>query len=245
MKEQKEQYTFNKQKRPRNIAAKIAGALLCFAGLGVIGYFVAVEYNKPPEIIYQPPVIERSEPEPEEEPEPAEPAEPAEFYPVGKLIVSTTREEYVDGDIQLYLPRLELQAPVFNGVDEETLKKGLGLFDYAQLPGPLEQNANVSIAGHRDIYGKEFYFIDQVELGDLVYLTCQGNLYTYEVEESFITNPYDWDPIRVREYPCITLQSCTPIGIANERIFVVGRLIGVTPGADFPVLEAPEDLPAV
>lgn len=223
------QYTYNEKKNKNSIIQIIIGVCFLLCGVGVISYFLLQHYTTP-EIVYQPPIIERSEPESSSKPEPEE-----DYYPVGKLIVASNRELYIDGDIELYIPRLELLAPVLGDTEEETLKSGLGLFDYSQLPGSMDQNGNVSIAGHRDIFGKEFYFIDTVELGDLIYLTYQGELYTYEVERTFITNPYDWDPIRVREYPCITLQSCTPIGIASERIFVVGRLIDVTSGGVFPL----------
>lgn len=209
---------------------------MCFLGLGLMGVYFWLEYNRPVEAYYEPELIvreEKPEPGPESQTEP-EAGDPATYYPVGKLMTTEEREAYVDGQIQLYIPRLDFKGPVWGATDDETLKKGVGLFDYSQLPGGLDRNANVSIAGHRDIYNMEFYYIDTIQEGDLIYLTYQGSLYTYRFEESLETDAYNWDPIRIREYPCITLQSCTPIGISVNRIFVVGRLIDVTPGADFP-----------
>ena len=146
-------------------------------------------------------------------------------YPVGELGPDEEREAYISGEMRLDIPRLDFEGPVLDNVEDATLREGVGLFEQAQLPGP--ENRNVSIAGHRDIYGMEFYYIDTLTEGDLLYLTYQGKRYIYLYEETFITDPYDWDPIRIKEYSCITLQSCTPINVASDRIFVVGRLIDI------------------
>ena len=151
-----------------------------------------------------------------------------QVYEVGKLfypIQDEARLEYDDGAMILEIPRLNFKDPVYNGVDDLTLRKGVGLFDESQLPGP--ENRNVSIAGHRDIYGCEFYYIDTIQEGDLIYLNYDGKRYTYTFEESFVTHDSDWEPIRVKEFSAITLQSCTPIGVASHRIFVVGKLTAI------------------
>ena len=151
-----------------------------------------------------------------------------QVYEVGKLfypIQDEARLEYDDGAMILEIPRLNFKDPVYNGVDDLTLRKGVGLFDESQLPGP--ENRNVSIAGHRDIYGCEFYYIDTIQEGDLIYLNYDGKRYTYAFEESFVTHDSDWEPIRVKEFSAITLQSCTPIGVASHRIFVVGKLTAI------------------
>ena len=93
-------------------------------------------------------------------------AEKTPLYPTDRLFLTKSRQEYQDGTMVLRVPRLELEAPVMGGTDAESLKKGVGLYEYAQLPG--EGNCNVSIAGHRDIYGCEFYYIDTVTDGDLL-----------------------------------------------------------------------------
>ena len=151
-----------------------------------------------------------------------------QVYEVGKLfypIQDEARLEYDDESMVLEIPRLNFKGPVYNGVDDLTLRKGVGLFYESQLPGP--ENRNVSIAGHRDIYGCEFYYIDTIQEGDLIYLSYDGERYTYAFEESFTTHDSDWDPIRVKEFSAITLQSCTPIGVASHRIFVVGKLTAI------------------
>lgn len=147
------------------------------------------------------------------------------LYQVGKFGPDAERKGYVSEEMILEVPRMDCNGPVYDGTDDETLRKGPGLFPQAQLPGP--ENRNVSIAAHRDVHGKEFYDIDKMTDGDYMYLTYKGKKYVYLFEDSFVTTEDDWEPIRTKDYSCITLQSCTPINVASHRIFVVGRLVDI------------------
>ncbi len=210
--------------------------LVLLAGAGVAVFLMnsplTMDETAPPEHESpetQPAVPGEPEPPPEEDAQ-----EPDVIYPVGKLISSDVRSDYEEGQLRISIPRLDYEGDVLGGTDSATLNRGVGLFDYATLPSVTMANSNTSIAGHRDIYGKEFYYIDTILPGDLIYLKYEGTLFTYEVETNFVTNDQDWDPIRIKDYACVTLQSCTPINIATERIFVVGRLISTEEGKDFP-----------
>ena len=144
-------------------------------------------------------------------------------YPVGKLVVTTDREAYENGNLRLVIPSLDQDVLVQNNVDTESLRSGPGLYEYSQLPAP-DTNANVSIAGHRDIEGAEFYYIDRLTDGDLMYLVYQEKVYIYQYESTQIIQSDDWNPIACKDYPCLTLTSCDPIGTFINRIVVTGRL---------------------
>ena len=147
-------------------------------------------------------------------------------YPVGKLVVTTDREAYENGNLRLVIPSLDQDVLVQNNVDAESLRSGPGLYEYSQLPAP-DTNANVSIAGHRDIEGAEFYYIDRLTDGDLMYLVYQEKVYIYQYESTQIIQSDDWNPIACKDYPCLTLTSCDPIGTFINRIVVTGRLVDV------------------
>lgn len=68
--------------------------------------------------------------------------------PKDQLYVTDARKGYADGALRLIIPKLGVDVPVLDGVDAQTLLRGVGLYDYAQLPG--EGGANTSIAGHRN-----------------------------------------------------------------------------------------------
>jgi len=147
-------------------------------------------------------------------------------YPVGKLVVTTDREAYENGNLRLVIPSLDQDVLVQNNVDTESLRSGPGLYEYSQLPAP-DTNANVSIAGHRDIEGAEFYYIDRLTDGDLMYLVYQEKVYIYQYESTQIIQSDNWNPIACKDYPCLTLTSCDPIGTFINRIVVTGRLVDV------------------
>ncbi len=147
-------------------------------------------------------------------------------YPVEKLVVTTDREDYQSGDLRLLIPILAQDVLVQNGVDADSLRSGPGLYEYSQLPAP-DTNANVSIAGHRDVEAAEFYYIDRLSDGDLLYLLYKEKVYVYLYESTEIIQVDNWDPIACKEYPCLTLTSCDPIGTFINRIVVTGRLVDV------------------
>ena len=185
-----------------------------------------------------PPPIEQSS---VSEPAVLMPSNPGLPFQVGAIQVTPEREAYNDGDLTLIIPRIDFEGPVFGMDDPDivgedavnaVLDNGVGLFYCAQMPGT--GNANTSIAGHRDIKGSEFYFLDQITEGDLLYLIWQGKRYTYQYSHTIITDPMDWSPAFVQEDSVLTLQTCTPIGIANERMFVVSKLIATEDAGDIP-----------
>jgi len=159
----------------------------------------------------------------------AETPSPEEDLPYDKLVITVERQNYKDGDLTLRILKLKVNAPVLNGVDAPTLKRGLGLYDYAQLPG--EGNRNVSIAGHRNGLHKgkitdtvPFYYLNTLSEGDYLYLTDSRHIYRYLYHDTEIVEANDWGPIYSHGYSCLTLTSCHPIGIADHRIVVRGQL---------------------
>jgi LPXTG-site transpeptidase (sortase) family protein len=223
-----------------------AGAALLLLGVlavGLAGFYFALELGKPAESYQEPqPLVREAATATEPETPPPTEAETAPqsdtFYPVGEFPIDPALAEYEDGSMQLHIPKMGLTCGLNGDVAEETLLRGPGLFEFAQLPGPMERNANVSIAGTRDIGNSEFLLIDQLAEGDPMYLLYQDTLYTYEVVDSFVTSRQDdFDPMRVKEFPCITLQSCDPAWedrATQDRIYVTGELVAVEAGAGFP-----------
>lgn len=152
--------------------------------------------------------------------------------PVDKLIITPARQGYSDDQLVLKIPTLSIETTIKNGTEVETLKKGPGLYEYAQLP--QEAGANVSIAGHRDVHGSIFYDLDKLQAGDLLYLDYEGLIYQYQYQETIVIEPDDWSVIFTKGDNRLTLTSCTPIGVSSHRIVIIGELVQViTPGDDF------------
>ena len=141
---------------------------------------------------------------------------------------------YADGALRLIIPKLGVDVPVLDGVDAQTLLRGVGLYDYAQLPG--EGGANTSIAGHRNgLRGGKitdnmpFYYINTLTEGDYLYLQDSEQIYQYLWECTEVIEPSNWGPIYNQGYACVTLTTCTPIGVADHRLVVRGALVDTIP----------------
>ena len=110
------------------------------------------------------PAVSLPEPEPvtpsaEESPAAEPQEEPDDGLPTDQFFITEARKSYADGGMQLIIPKLDVDVPVLNGVDKETLRRGVGLYDYAQLPS--ETRSNTSIAGHRNQIWKGQITMDQ------------------------------------------------------------------------------------
>ncbi|MEG1240675.1 MAG: class E sortase [Oscillospiraceae bacterium] len=158
------------------------------------------------------------------------PALESDGLPHDQLFITVERQKYQSGDLQLKIPKLSVDVPVLNGVDPATLLQGIGLYDYAQLPG--DGDRNVSIAGHRNgvrngviTDDMPFYYLDTLTAGDCLYLTDESHIYQYAFEDQTVVEPDDWGPIYSQGFSCLTLTSCTPITTATHRIIIRARLL--------------------
>lgn len=163
--------------------------------------------------------------------------EPEDGLPTDKVFVTDTRKGYQSGDLRLIIPKLEVDELILDGVDEQTLLQGEGLYDYAQLPG--EGRSNTSIAGHRNwIRGgkitldQPFSFLDTLTEGDYLYLVYGENIYQYLFEYQEVVEPDDWGPIYKTDHSCVTLTTCTPVGVSDHRLIVRGTLVDIIPFTD-------------
>ncbi len=157
--------------------------------------------------------------------------------PHDKFFITVERQHYQEGDLTLIIPKLEDSWSIYANVEDETLNQGVGLYDYAQLPG--EGNRNVSLAAHRNTsYGgvitdnAPFYYIDTLTDGDYMYLSDGEQIYRYTYLDQSVVEADNWDIIKSQGFSCLTLTSCTPIGIGSHRIVVRGSLDQIFPHDD-------------
>ena len=153
--------------------------------------------------------------------------------PRDQVYTTEARAAYTGG-MRLLIPKLDVDVPVLDGTDAATLLQGVGLYEYAQLPS--EGGANVSIAGHRNgLRGGQitdnmpFYYINTLTEGDYLYLVEGDTIYQYQWELTQVIEPDDWSVIFNQGYGCVTLTTCTPIGVADHRLVVRGALVATYP----------------
>ena len=190
---------------------------------------------------YLPPEPEKAErPEPELASRP-EPEPERRVLPVGRddwpmptegQIEAASQPRYYDlppGAIMgLTIEAIGLyDVPVFDSDSQWALDNGVGHVPETSLPWSRTPQRNVYLAGHRLGWPGTwshlvFYNLNQLGRGDEVILRGRdGRRYRYRVTEAFVAEPQDsWVMGQVRGRDMVTLQTCTPIPVFDERLIV-------------------------
>jgi sortase A len=125
---------------------------------------------------------------------------------------------------RLRIPRIGTNVVVVEGTTETALRAGAG--HYPETPLPCT-TGNVSIAGHRTTYGKPFADVDRLRPGDLITLQTPVGSCSYTVSQApFEVAPTDLSVVAPSRTPTLTLTSCTPKGLAVNRIVVKAVMQG-------------------
>lgn len=148
-----------------------------------------------------------------------------------ELASPSTRQAYLQHRVgvgqsltRLRIPKIGTNVVVVEGTTESALRAGAG--HYPETPLPCT-NGNVSIAGHRTTYGKPFADMDRLRPGDLITLQTPIGSCTYAVSQPpFVVDPTDLSVVAPTAAPTLTLTSCTPKGLAVNRIVVKAALQG-------------------
>lgn len=122
---------------------------------------------------------------------------------------------------RLQIPAIGIDAPVVQGDGWEQLKKGVGQRIGTVNPG---DKGNVVLSAHNDIFGEIFRYLDQLEPGDEIVLYTSQRAYVYTVIGTKVVEPTDVSVMDTTAEPTITLISCYPYLIDDQRIVVQGRL---------------------
>ncbi len=123
---------------------------------------------------------------------------------------------------RIVIPKMNVDAPIIEGVTWEDLKKGVGHLPGSAQPG---ERGNLYLAAHNDIFGEIFRYLDKLEVGDRYYIYAGPTKYTYEVREKRIINPTDVEVMLPTTGPVATLQSCYPYLIDTHRLVVIADLV--------------------
>lgn len=144
--------------------------------------------------------------------------------------------EYIEGDNQIEIPRLELQAPIISLVEkdkeslEEALDRGVIHYPGSALPG---EEGIVILMGHSappgwpDIkYDRVFSEIIGLEEGDKIMVSFNHFLYPYQVIEKHIFSQEEEENFLAQEkgQKWLVLSTCYPPGKNLQRLVVVAIL---------------------
>lgn len=115
------------------------------------------------------------------------------------------------------IPKLGVDAPLYEGIRLTTLDKGPGHWPGTALPG---QAGNVVVAAHRTSHGAPFRYIDTLLPGDEVLFDTEIGRTRYLVTSTEIVPPSALWIVDQTEEATATLFACHPPGSVAERIVV-------------------------
>lgn len=133
----------------------------------------------------------------------------------------------------LYIPRYGegWVRTIAEGVDAaNVLDEGsIGHYPGTQMPG---ETGNFALAAHRSAYGGGMHLIDELQLGDAIYVETADGWYTYrfrnleyvQPSDVAVIDPVPWTTGAAPADRLITLTSCNPLYSTAERIIAYGVL---------------------
>jgi len=119
--------------------------------------------------------------------------------------------------IQIQIPAIDVDAPTVLGDGWEQLKKGVGQHIGSANPG---QAGNLVLSAHNDIFGEIFRHLDELKRGDEVTVYTAQRAYIYVVTKTLIVEPTRVDLLASTPAATLTLISCYPYLVDNQRIVV-------------------------
>lgn len=119
--------------------------------------------------------------------------------------------------LRIQIPAILVDAPIVQGDGWEQLKKGVA--QHLGTPNPGE-NGNAVFSAHNDIFGEIFRELDKLQPGDVIVLYSSARQYTYIVTGTQIVEPTRVEVMAPTPNATLTLISCYPYLIDNQRIVV-------------------------
>lgn len=123
---------------------------------------------------------------------------------------------------RIIVPTIGVDAPIVEGDDWESLKKGAGHTIGTANPG---ERGNCVISAHNDIYGEIFRRLPELTVDDEIVVETQTTSYRYVVQQTRIVSPKEVSVMDNTSTPVLTLISCYPYGINTHRIVVIAALV--------------------
>jgi sortase A len=123
--------------------------------------------------------------------------------------------------IRIQIPAINVDAPIVQGDSWEQLKKGVGQHIGTTDPG---KEGNMVLSAHNDIFGEIFRDLDQLKPGDEIVVFTNQRSYSYAVVDSQVVEPTTVEVMKPTKQPSVTLISCYPYMVDDQRIVVSAKL---------------------
>ena len=131
----------------------------------------------------------------------------------------------------IHIPDIDVLLPIYHGVSDEVLEKGVGHIHATALPIGGE-GTHAVLTGHTGLsHAKMFNELVELKKGDEFYLEILDETLAYQVNDIRVVLPDDVSSLyREEGQDKVTLVTCTPYGVNSHRLLVTGERIPYTGG---------------
>ena len=133
----------------------------------------------------------------------------------------------------LRIPAMDLEMPIYLGANYDNLANGAAVLTQTSIPIGGE-NTNAVIAGHRGWNGYPYFLdIENLQVGDLIFIKNVWEELTYQVKTIRIVCPDDIDAILIQPgKDMVTLMTCHPPNTGGRYRYLVYCERAKNEGAD-------------
>lgn len=126
----------------------------------------------------------------------------------------------------VYIPAINVSLPLFDETNSMLLEKGAAILQGTSFPIGGENTHSV-ISAHSGLSNRKLFTdLEELEIGDVFYLTIAGEKLAYEVDELQIVLLNEIDKLVIQPgRDLVTLLTCVPYGINTHRLLVTGHRI--------------------
>ena len=126
----------------------------------------------------------------------------------------------------IQIPSIGITLPIFHGVAGDDLERGAGHLPGTSLPVG-GSGTHAVIAAHSGLPTQRMFSdLEQMEKGDMFFLSILDRTLAYEVDQILVVEPNDASALGIvpgQDY--VTLVTCTPFGINTHRLLLRGRRV--------------------
>ncbi|CAG9623241.1 class D sortase [Sutcliffiella rhizosphaerae] len=140
-----------------------------------------------------------------------------EKFPIENAGIATDKYDQGEQMGDVFIPRLKEAIPIFHGVSEDELQKGVGFVPKSHMPG---EGGHIVLSGHRDTV---FRRLGELEIEDKIILEFQEGTFTYKINTIQIVDKEDRSILVPKPREELTILTCYPfryIGSAPERYVI-------------------------
>ena len=128
----------------------------------------------------------------------------------------------------LEIPKINVNLPIYHGVSDDILKKGVGHIEGTTLPIGGE-GMHSFLTSHTGLpETKLLTDLVKIQLGDVFFVRVLGGKIAYQVDQIDIIEPHEIvNYAKWSDGDYITLVTCIPYGVNSHRLLVRGKHINI------------------